>query len=129
MGGSRALPLLTPHIIWGQNVLCQGDNGRCFGNLRQWLTHRMLSGSIEDRTSCCHWEFCVCCYVTCFYVVPVNIFSIRGCKDESCYSFLHNIMLIPMNLTSGTPLSKSSVPQQLRSDLKACQQVCFLLTI
>ena len=44
----------------------------------------------EDLTSCCCWEFCVRCHVICFYVVPVNNFSISGCRGESEYSVLHN---------------------------------------
>ena len=57
-----------------------------------------------------------CCLVICFYAVPVNKFPIRGCKGESNYSFLRNIKV---TTTTGTPLSESSVPWQLRSFAKA----------
>jgi len=69
----------------------------CFGHVR--TCYQEVLG---DLTSCCRCEFCVCCHLICFYVVTVNKFSMRGCKGECDFSFLHNIMVTPTYLTSGT---------------------------
>jgi len=117
----------------------RGDNGRCCGDLRHsGAGQRLGFGHIrtewyqEVRGSHKLWSLGTLCLLPCNMflccVIPVNKSPIRGCKGESDFCLLHNMMGIQMNPTSGTLLSESSAPEAEIS-CEAGWLVCFLLTV
>ena len=62
--------------------------------------HRMIWGSIRGSHKLRSLGILCMLPRTCFYVVSVNKFPIRGCKGESDNSFLHNIIWPHVRLKS-----------------------------